>query len=112
VKFARKLREHLHEVLAAAHSGQPMPVIDLDAIAEVIQAAHAARVLVAPASTGLASHRWASPLAPDVPLHACTLAIERLLVDVDRNSIENAAHPIAMSTTSIRARVAGGSGVA
>jgi predicted RNA-binding Zn ribbon-like protein len=87
VKFARKLREHLHEVLAAAHSGQPMPAIDLDAIAEVIQAAHAARVLVAPASTGLASHCWASPLAPDVPLHACALAIERLLVDVDRNSI-------------------------
>ncbi len=83
----RKLREHLHDVLAAAHLGKPPAQIDLDAIAAAIRAAHAARALVASPTPALASHRWSHPIAPDAPLHACALAIEHLLVDVDRRSI-------------------------
>jgi predicted RNA-binding Zn ribbon-like protein len=86
-KRARKLREHLHDVLAAAHLRQPPAQIDLDAIAAAIQSAHAARALVAAPSPALASHCWSRPLAPDVPLHACALAIEHLLVDIDRRRL-------------------------
>jgi predicted RNA-binding Zn ribbon-like protein len=84
---ARKLREHLHEVLLAAHLGRPARAADLDAISAAIRAAHAARVLVASPSPGFARHRWSRPSAIDIPLHACSLVIERLLVDVDRNKI-------------------------
>jgi predicted RNA-binding Zn ribbon-like protein len=59
----------------------------MDAITAAIQAAHAARSLVTISSPGLASHCWSPPLAPDIPLHACSLAIERLLVDVERKKI-------------------------
>jgi predicted RNA-binding Zn ribbon-like protein len=86
-KRARELREHLHDVLAAAHLGQSPAQIDLDAIAAAIQSAHAARTLVASPTPALASHRWSHPIAPDVPLHACALAIEHLLIDVDRGRI-------------------------
>ena len=84
---AWKLREHLHAVLAAAHSGRPMPQTDLEAIGRAIQAAHSARALVSSTAPGLAMHRWSQPIGPEVPLHACALAIEHLLVDVDRKRI-------------------------
>jgi predicted RNA-binding Zn ribbon-like protein len=84
---ARKLREHLHDVLAAAHAGQPLPQTDLDAIGAAIQVAHAARALVVSHSPGLAGHRWSRPVAPDTPLHACALSIEHLLVAVERKRI-------------------------
>jgi predicted RNA-binding Zn ribbon-like protein len=87
VKRARKLREHLHDVLAAASAGRPPRQLDLDALSAAVQAAHAAQVLAASASPGLASCRWACSLAPEIPLHACSLAIERLLVDEERNRI-------------------------
>jgi predicted RNA-binding Zn ribbon-like protein len=87
VKRARTLREHLHGVLAAAHTGRPVLQLDLNAISIAVQAAHATRVLVASPEQGLVKHRWTSPLAPDVPLHACSLAIERLLIDADRKKI-------------------------
>ena len=87
VNRTRKLREHLHAVLAAAHSRRPVPQHHLDAISAAVQAAHAARVLVTTASPGLASQRWSSPLAADVPLHACALAVEELLIDTDRRRI-------------------------
>jgi predicted RNA-binding Zn ribbon-like protein len=86
-KRARKLREHLHRILAAVHSGRAARRLDLDAISAAIQAAHAAQVLVTSPSSRLASHRWSPPLAPDIPLHACSLAIERLLVGEDRKRI-------------------------
>lgn len=81
VKHARKLREHLHDVLAAANSGRPARQSDLDALSAAIQVAHAARTLVASPSPGLANRRWSPALAREIPLHACSLAIERLLVD-------------------------------
>lgn len=86
-KRARTLREHLHDVLAAAHAGRAAPRPALDAITTAIQRAHAARALVAGSAPGFAGHCWSPPLAADIPLHACALAIERLLVDVDRRSI-------------------------
>jgi predicted RNA-binding Zn ribbon-like protein len=87
VKRARKLREHLHDVLAAAHSGRPAQQLDLDVLSAAIRTAHAAQELGVSPSRGLASHRWSLPLTPDLPLHACSLAIERLLVDEDRGRV-------------------------
>lgn len=86
-KRARKLREHLHSILAAVHSGRAARPLDLDAISAAIQAAHAAQALVTSPSRRLASHCWSLPVTPDIPLHACALAIERLLVDQDRERI-------------------------
>ena len=86
-KRARKLREHLHDILAAANSGRPARQSDLDALSAAIQAAHAARTLVTSPSPGLTSHRWSPALVREIPLHACSLAIERLLVDEPRKGI-------------------------
>jgi predicted RNA-binding Zn ribbon-like protein len=86
-KKARKLREHLHEVLQAMHAGRRVAQEDLAAINHVVQTAHAARTLRTSASGGLVSHRWSQPFAADVPLHACALAVEELLVEVDRKRI-------------------------
>src|SRR5438874_11212885 len=47
VKRARKLREHLHDVLAAANSKPPARQSDLDALSAAVQAAHAAQRPVA-----------------------------------------------------------------
>jgi predicted RNA-binding Zn ribbon-like protein len=87
VKRARKLREHLHDVLAAASSGRPVRQLDLNALSTAIQAAHAAQSLVASPSPGTAHHRWFPPLSPEIPLHACSLAVERLLVEEARKRI-------------------------
>jgi predicted RNA-binding Zn ribbon-like protein len=86
-KRARKLREHLFNVLAAAHRAEPPPQRDLDAIGEAIRRAHAARLLAASPSITLAGHRWASASEVDAPLHACALAIEHLLSETDRRRI-------------------------
>ena len=87
LKRARKLREHLHDVLVAAHSGQPARQPDLEAITAAIQAAHAAQTLVTSPSSRLARRIWLPKFLPDIPLHACSLAIEGLLVDEDRKRI-------------------------
>jgi predicted RNA-binding Zn ribbon-like protein len=84
---ARKLREHLHEILAAAHSGRPARQLDLVAISTAIQAAHASQVLVTSSASALAGHSWSLPVALETPLHACSLAVERLLIDEDRRRI-------------------------
>jgi predicted RNA-binding Zn ribbon-like protein len=86
-KKARKLREHLHEVLQGMHAGRRVAQEDLAAINHVVQTAHAARTLRTSASGGLVRHRWSQPFAADVPLHACALAVEELLVEVDRKRI-------------------------
>jgi predicted RNA-binding Zn ribbon-like protein len=84
---ARTLREHLHDVLKALNEDRAASKADLLAISTAIRAAHAARHLIPSASSGLAAFTWTSPGAADIPLHACALAIERLLVDVDRRRI-------------------------
>src|SRR2546421_5207641 len=83
VKRVRKLREHLHDVLAAANSGRTARQPDLDALSVAIQAAHSAQTLVASPSPASTSRRWSPSLAREIPLHACSLAIERLLVGED-----------------------------
>ena len=93
VKNARRLREHLHDVLAAANSRRPARQSDLDALSAAIQAAHAARKLVASPSPGLANHRWSPSPAREIPLHACSLAIECLLVGEERKRIRKCGAP-------------------
>lgn len=83
----RGLREQLHDVLRAMHSRRPIPIRDLNAISTAIQFAHAARKLVEAASQSLAGHGWSNMLAPEIPLHACAIAVEQLLVDVERMKI-------------------------
>jgi predicted RNA-binding Zn ribbon-like protein len=84
---ARALREHLHAILAAAHSGKTVPKASLDAIGSEVRRAHAARVLVGTATSNALRHGWISPSSPEIPLHACALAIETLLVTADRSRI-------------------------
>jgi hypothetical protein len=60
---------------------------------------------------GIAEYAWKKPTGMDVPLHACSLAIERLLVDVDRHRIRKWRR-IAMSTSSTRAKVIAANGAA
>ena len=84
---ARALREQLHDVLRAMYSRRPVPARDLDAISVAIQSAHASRKLVAATSEKLAGHRWSDMLAPEIPLHACAIAVEHLLIDVDRMKV-------------------------
>jgi predicted RNA-binding Zn ribbon-like protein len=86
-KRARQLREHVHSVLAAMHKQRPVSQRDLDAIASAVRAARAAQVLVPSASAGLAIYRWSRPATAEIPLHACALAVEGLLTNVDRGRI-------------------------
>lgn len=84
---ARELREQLYAILAAAHSRKTVPKASLDAIASEVRRAHAARVLVATTTSSAARHGWISPSSPEIPLHACALAIETLLVTADHSRI-------------------------
>ena len=84
---ARELREHLHALLAAAQLRQAVPKASLDAIASEVRRAHAARVLVATATSSAVRHSWLSPTSPEIPLHACALAVETLLVTTDHSRI-------------------------
>jgi predicted RNA-binding Zn ribbon-like protein len=84
---ARELREHLHAILAAAHFGKNLPKASLDAIATEVRRAHAERWLAATATSNAVRHSWISPSSPEIPLHACALAIETLLVTADHSRI-------------------------
>lgn len=84
---ARALREHLYAILAAMHSGKTLPKASLDAIASEVRRAHGARGLIAKTASGPVGYGWGSPLSPEIPLHACALAIETLLVAADHSRI-------------------------
>jgi predicted RNA-binding Zn ribbon-like protein len=84
---ARELREHLHAILAAAHSGKTVPEASLAVVASEVRRAHRARALVATAKSNAVRHGWISPSSPEIPLHACALAIESLLVMADHSRI-------------------------
>jgi predicted RNA-binding Zn ribbon-like protein len=84
---ARELREQLHAILAAVHAGKTVPKASLNAIASEVRRAHAARVLIATASSNAVRHSWIAPSSPEIPLHACALAIESLLVTADHSRI-------------------------
>ena len=88
VARVRALREQLFKILAAVHADEPARRAELEAISAAARSAHAARVLVAQTSRGLASYHWSRPASVETPLHACALAVEDLLVmDVDRGCI-------------------------
>jgi predicted RNA-binding Zn ribbon-like protein len=87
LKRTRELREQLHDVLQAIHSRRPIPIRDLDAISTAIQFAHASRKLVAATSQSIAGHSWSDMLAPEIPLHACAISVEHLLIEVDRMKV-------------------------
>lgn len=87
----RELREHLFAVLAAAQVGEPLPEISLQSIASEVRRAHVARSLVAAEASGSVEYGWLSPASPEIPLHACALAIETLLVTADQSRIRKCA---------------------
>jgi predicted RNA-binding Zn ribbon-like protein len=87
VARVRALREHLHDMLVAVRLGRPLRRSDLDAVSAAIQAAHAARRLVASPSSTIAGHDWSRPLTREVPLHACALAVESLLTGQARGVV-------------------------
>jgi predicted RNA-binding Zn ribbon-like protein len=84
---ARTLREQLYAVLAATRSGKTVKKVSLDVIASEVRRAHAARALVATPISSTVRHSWISPSSPEIPLHACALAIETLLVMADHRRI-------------------------
>jgi predicted RNA-binding Zn ribbon-like protein len=88
VRRARELREHLFNLLTTVHKHEPVSRNDLAAIASAVRAAYAARILAASTSRSLAHYRWSRPTAVETPLHACALAIESLLMDVDRGHLK------------------------
>ncbi|MBV9564817.1 MAG: CGNR zinc finger domain-containing protein [Bradyrhizobium sp.] len=86
VMRTRKLREHLFNILMSLHRDQPAKQADLEAVSLAIQAGHQARVLVKAAPPKLTEYCW-RPLEADILLHACSLAVERLLAEVDRSKV-------------------------
>jgi predicted RNA-binding Zn ribbon-like protein len=91
---ARALREHLHGVLAASQRRRLASLNALRSITLAVHQAQAARSLVVvDGARGLVRYDWISPLAPDVPLHACALAIEDLLVGTDPSRIRKCRAP-------------------
>ncbi|WP_186294448.1 CGNR zinc finger domain-containing protein [Bradyrhizobium guangdongense] len=87
LRGAQKLRESLYAVLTANEIGRPIKPAALDAIALQVRRAHAARTFVSTSRSGVVAQRWISPASPEVPLHACALAIESLLVSADWSRI-------------------------
>jgi predicted RNA-binding Zn ribbon-like protein len=87
VRRTRELREHLYAVLSALRLGRTVARSSLDAIALEIRRAHVARTFTATGTANAITHCWASPASPDVPLHACAIAIETLLVSADHSRI-------------------------
>jgi predicted RNA-binding Zn ribbon-like protein len=87
LRRVRALREHLHCLLSAAHSRHAARQVDVDAISTAIRAAHAARTLTFSAARTIADHGWASTAGAAIPLHACALSVEDLLVHQERGRI-------------------------
>lgn len=90
LKRTRRVREHVHDVLLSAHLGRPARGSDIAAISAAVQAAHAARKLAA-STRSLTSQGWQPPASEAIPLHACALAIEQLLTEVDRRILRKCA---------------------
>jgi predicted RNA-binding Zn ribbon-like protein len=84
---ARQLREHAYGALTALQQRKTIPSRTLQAISAAIGEARAARVLKVSKGRSIASYGWRTPHAAEVPLHACALAIEDLLIGADRGRI-------------------------
>jgi predicted RNA-binding Zn ribbon-like protein len=93
VRRARKLREELFEALTVLRGSRAIPPRALRAITAAIHRAHAARALSASQGERFAQYDWTSPQAADLPLHACALAIEDLLIAADRSRIRKCGAP-------------------
>lgn len=87
VRRARELREDLYEILASIHDERPVPQGRLDAIAVDVRRAHAARAFTSRGASGVITCDWGSPASPEIPLHACALAVEALLLSADHSRI-------------------------
>lgn len=83
----RVLREQLYAVLVALHTNRPAPQGALGAITRDIHRAHAARSLVSTTKSPTVTSCWTLPAAPEIPLHACALAVEELLLSTDHSHI-------------------------
>ena len=90
---ARELREQLYRALTALHRRKPVPPDKLRAITSTIREARAARALAPANGQSIARYDWLSPHAPEVPLHACAIAIEDLLTGADRGHIRKCGAP-------------------
>ena len=84
---ARGLREHLYTVLTALHVRRTVTPSALDAIALEVRRAHVSRAFTSTGTSSAITHCWVSAASPDVPLHACALAIEAFLVSADHSRI-------------------------
>jgi predicted RNA-binding Zn ribbon-like protein len=93
VRRARKLREDFFEALTTLRSRKTAPSNALRAITAAIREAHATRTLSVSRGASFARYDWTSPLAPDVPLHACALAIEELLIGANRSLVRKCRAP-------------------
>jgi len=93
VRRARKLREELFEALTVVRGARAIASGALRRIATAIGQAHAARALSISQGGRLAQYDWTSPQAADMPLHACALAIEDLLIGADRSRIRKCRAP-------------------
>jgi predicted RNA-binding Zn ribbon-like protein len=93
VRRARKLREELFAALSLLRGRKPIPPAALKGIASAIRQAHAARTLSISRNGYVAKCDWISPQALDVPLHACALAVEDLLIEADRSRIRKCGAP-------------------
>ena len=87
LRRTRELREHLFSILAANDIGHPVKRASLDAIALEVRRAHANRTFTAAGRSNIVTHRWVLPTSPEVPLQACALAVESLLVSADHGRI-------------------------
>ncbi|WP_166305886.1 CGNR zinc finger domain-containing protein [Bradyrhizobium sp. 2S1] len=87
IRRARELREHLYTIVGAIHDGLSVPQNDLDAIAVEVRRAHAARALTATGASSAIISGWRLPTSPEIPVHACALAIEDLLLSTDHSRI-------------------------
>jgi predicted RNA-binding Zn ribbon-like protein len=91
IRRACDLREHLFAILSAHQSGRQLPEVSLQAIAREVRQAHAAQSLIAAKTSRLVGYSWRSPDALEIPLYACVLAVERLLVSSDPKRIKKCA---------------------
>lgn len=91
VRRARGLREHLFGVLSAQHNGDKLPDKALQAIAYEVRKAHEARTFTATNASSPVGYRWRSPEALEIPLHACALAVEKFLVNIETKRIKKCA---------------------
>jgi predicted RNA-binding Zn ribbon-like protein len=87
LRRTRELRENLYAILTANNVGRPVEPASLDAIALEVRRAHAARTFTSTGRSNAITHRWVSPASPEVPLHACALTVESLLVSADHSRI-------------------------